>query len=217
MKIASAMIFAAGFGKRMGHLTEWQPKPMLPLAGRPMIDYSIELLRHAGIQTIVANTHYLPDELESHLEKLGVTPLRENPILETGGGLRAALPVLGPGPVLTMNPDVAWAGPNPVLEVLSHWTSKMNALLVLSKSHSADSDFCLADGKIMRTGPFQYTGLQVIRTDRLSEIGDDVFSLNQYWDLLLSSGPLHGVEYSGTWTDIGTREKLEAINRQMSR
>lgn len=216
MTIMTAMIFAAGFGKRMGNLTARQPKPMLPLGGRPMIDYSVELLRQAGVQRIFANTHYLPDALEAHLEKLGVTPLREDPILETGGGLRAALPVLGPGPMITLNPDVAWNGPNPVLELLSNWTSEMNALLALSKSNSTDSDFCLTDGKISRSGPFRYTGLQLIRTERLSEIGEDMFSLNEYWDLLLESGPLHGFEYSGTWTDIGTREKLETLNRQLS-
>ena len=216
MMIKTAMIFAAGFGKRMGDLTARQPKPMLPLAGRPMIDYSVELLRQAGVQRIFANTHYLPDDLEAHLDKLDVTPLREDPILETGGGLRAALPVLGPGPVITMNPDVAWSGRNPVLELLSHWTSDMNALLSLSKDGSVEADFSLIDGKIHRSGPFRYTGLQVIRTERLSEIDEEVFSLNAYWDLLMESGPLHGVEYSGTWTDIGTREKLEALNRQLS-
>ena len=216
MTIESAMIFAAGFGKRMGELTARQPKPMLPLAGRPMIDYSVDLLRQAGVRNIVANTHYLPNELEAHLKELGVTTLREDPILETGGGLRAALPALGPGPVLTMNPDVTWSGPKPVLEVLSRWKPEMSALLMLSRANNASSDFSLLDGKISRIGPFQYTGLEVINTERLSEIGDDVFSLNMYWDLLLDDGPLYGCEYSGTWTDIGTREKLDAMNQYLS-
>jgi MurNAc alpha-1-phosphate uridylyltransferase len=215
MTITSAMIFAAGFGTRMGQLTAQTPKPLLPLAGRPMIDHSVELLRQAGIETIVANTHYLPDVLEDHLDKLGVTTFRENPILETGGGLRAALPALGSGPVITMNPDAAWSGANPVQELLAQWKPEMRALLLVCKGDTATSDFDLAEGRISRTGPYRYTGLQIIRTDRLVEIQEQVFSLNRYWDLLLQDGNIHGAEYSGTWSDIGTREKLDQMNRQL--
>lgn len=215
MTIDSAMIFAAGFGTRMGLLTANKPKPMLPLKGRPMIDHSVELLRQAGIQTIIVNTHYLPDILEPHLESLGVIALREDPILETGGGLRAALPILGEGPVLTMNPDAFWAGPNPVVELLSHWTPKMSALLLLSKGDSPSCDFSLMNGRIVRGGPFRYTGLQIIRTGRLAEISETVFSLNKYWDLLLDERTVHGIQYSGRWADIGTRTSLESVNRQL--
>lgn len=216
MTIETAMIFAAGFGTRMGGLTATQPKPMLHLAGRPMIDHSIELLRAAGIRNIFANTHYLPDELETHLNALGVKTLREYPILETGGGLRAALPWIGPQPVITMNPDAAWDGPNPVEELLSCWKSEMTALLLLTESADTDGDFDLKDGTIRRVGPYKYTGLQVVSTNRLDEVEETVFSLNLYWDLLMKAGPLHGLPYSGSWTDIGTRDALEAVNLRMA-
>lgn len=217
MTIETAMIFAAGFGTRMGDLTRETPKPMLRLGGQPMIDHAIDLLRAAGINRLVANTHYLPDSLERHLKERGVTTLRETVILDTGGGLKTALPVLGPSPVITMNPDALWLGPNPVTALLAEWNPSMTGLMMLSGSEDEDCDFSLEHGEIRRRGPYRYTGLQIIRTDRLGEIGEDVFSLNLYWDHLLEAGPLHGTVYAGDWMDIGTRDKLEAANRQVAR
>lgn len=210
----SAMIFAAGFGTRMRHLTADIPKPMLPLAGRPMIDRSIDMIRAAGIGRIVANTHYLHDAIAPHLAALGVAVNREAPgILETGGGLRAALPLLGDGPVVTVNPDAAWTGPNPVTELLGSWRPGMQALLMLvplarARSPRQEGDFSLEHGEIWRGGPYLYAGAQIIRTERLGEIPGEAFSLNAYWDLLARTGPLHGIVYGGNWCDIGHPEGL---------
>ncbi len=217
MSIDAAMIFAAGFGTRMGVLTRDRPKPMLPLGGQPMIDHAIDLLREAGISRLVANTHYLPETLEAHLAERGVTTLRESPILDTGGGLKAAMSVLGNDPVITMNPDALWLGPNPVEALLAAWKPSMNGLLVLTEAETEASDFSLEHGQIQRKGRYRYTGLQVIRTDRLGEIPDTVFSLNRYWDHILSAAPLHGLVYDGAWMDIGTQAKLEAANRRITR
>ena len=216
MKCNSAMIFAAGFGTRMGKLTSTTPKPMLPLGGRPMIDHCIDLLQEAGIETLVANTHYFPATLEKHLKGRGVIPLREHPILETGGGLRAALPHLGSGPVITMNPDAIWVGSNPIQSLIAAWDTTMSALLVLSHNETANSDLRLEHGEIQRRGPVRFTGLQILRTERLDEIAETAFSLNRYWDLMMASGPLHGLVYSGLWEDIGTEEKLAAANQRLS-
>lgn len=204
------MIFAAGFGTRMGALTRDTPKPMVPLLGRAMIDHAIDLLKDAGIDRLVANTHYLPDRIEPHLRCKGVEICREDPILETGGGLRAALPHLGNDPVITINPDVAWRGENPVVELCNTWRDDMQALLMLvpSPKGSKSDDFSLEQGEINRKGPFRYTGLQMIRTDRLGEISDVAFSLNKYWDLLSATGQIHGTVYSGDWLDIGTPQGL---------
>lgn len=215
MKPDTAMIFAAGFGTRMGELTKDTPKPMLPLRGRPMIDHGIDLLRQAGVTRLFANTHHLADVIEPHLRARNVTPIHENPILETGGGLLAALPQLASDPVITMNPDALWSGANPVAELLARWSDDMTGLLMLTPAENAD--FSLEQGQIARNGAYRYTGLQVLRTDRLAEISDPAFSLNAYWDLLLASGPLHGVVYSGTWTDIGTAEALAKAERQAPR
>lgn len=206
----AAMIFAAGFGTRMGELTRHMPKPMLSLAGRPLIDYSIDHLRNAGVTTIVANTHYLAERIEPHLETAGIKISNETTILETGGGLSAALPLLGTNPVITVNPDVAWKGQNPVVQLLENWRDDMQALLMLvpSPQGSKADDFSLEQGEIRRNGGFRYTGLQMIRTDGLASIKDTAFSLNVYWDQLAASGPIHGCVYDGRWLDVGTPQGL---------
>ncbi len=212
----AAMIFAAGFGTRMGELTRETPKPMLEIGGRPMVDHAVGLLRDAGVQRLVANTHYLPDKIEPHLRDLGVATLYEEPILETGGGLRAARGELDCNPVITMNPDAIWQGPNPVQYLAEAWSPDMTALLMLARTDGTRAgDFSLEHGKIQRNGPFIYTGLQIIRTDRLDDIEAQIFSLNLYWDHLLKSGSIHGVVYPGDWTDIGTRGALEVANQEI--
>mgnify|MGYP001814520330 CR=1 FL=1 len=222
MTPASAMIFAAGFGTRMGPLTQDRPKPMIPLAGRPMIDHAIDLVRDAGIQHIVANTHYLHDRIAPHLETLGLTVCHETPdILDTGGGLRAALPHLGDGPVVTLNPDAAWTGPNPVAQLLSHWRDEMQALLMLvpldqARSSRQTGDFSLCSGEIQRSGPYLYAGAQIIRTDRLHEIDLTSFSLNLYWDRLLAAGPVHAIDHPGQWCDIGHPDGLREAEQIMA-
>ncbi|MDJ0640723.1 MAG: nucleotidyltransferase family protein [Paracoccaceae bacterium] len=208
----AAMIFAAGFGTRMGTLTKSTPKPMLKLGDRPMIDHTLDILRDAGVGRIIANTHYLPELIEPHLQEKGVTVLREVEILETGGGLRAALPVLNCNPVLTINPDAFWRGPNPIKVVADAWHDSMSALLLCVPSSIDNSDFSLEQGELRRKGPYRYAGVQILRTDRLHEIDQEVFSLNAYWDLLADTGPIHGALYPGEWLDIGTAEKLEMAN-----
>lgn len=218
----SAMIFAAGFGTRMGDLTHDLPKPMIPLAGRPMIDHAIDLLRDAGLDRIVANTHYLPDRIEPHLSQRGITWVRETPrILDTGGGLKAALPRLGHGPVVTLNPDAAWTGPNPVKSLLSAWRPEMRALLLLvplrrAQTNRDTGDFSLEHGEIRRKGPYLYTGAQIIRPDALAEIPEDVFSLNRYWDHLAEHGPLHGLVHEDGWCDIGHPEGLKRAEKMLA-
>lgn len=211
------MIFCAGFGTRMGELTKQQPKPMLHLGGRPMVDFTIDIVRDAGVKSIFANTHYLAEKIEPHLAEKNVVTLREDPILETGGGLRAALGELGIDPVLTINPDACWEGPNPV-EILSEaWADDMQALLLLTPmAEDANDDFNLEDGVVQRKGPYRYTGAQILKTDQLYRIPEDVFSLNLYWDHLQTIGPLHGIVYPGKWWDIGTKDALAEANARMA-
>ena len=107
----NAMIFAAGKGTRMGDLTRTTPKPLLHVAGRPLIDYALDIVAEAGARVQVVNLHTHADQLRTHLQtQAHVKPLYEPTLLETGGGLRAALPVLGHGPVLTLNADAIWTG-----------------------------------------------------------------------------------------------------------
>lgn len=210
------MIFAAGFGTRMGSLTADRPKPMVALAGRPMINRAVEIVRAAGVGRIVANLHYRADTLARHLTPLGVALSHEAPdILETGGGLRAALPLLGTGQVFTLNPDVAWHGDNPLVHLAKAWRPReMDALLLLiphgrARGHAGKGDFlCDADGRLVRGPGLVYSGAQIIKTDLLHEIEEKVFSLNILWNLMLDNGRLFGTSYGGQWCDAGTPEGL---------
>lgn len=208
------MIFAAGFGTRMGELTQDTPKPMVELAGRPMIDHAIKLVRDLGVTRIVANTHYLRDVIEPHLSAHDILISPESPdILDTGGGLKAAAPLLGSEVVITINPDALWLDSNPIEMLIDAWKPDMHALMLLVRLSSAVTtrkvgDFSLEKGKIDRKGDFLYTGVQIIRINQLDKITHRAFSLNQYWDLLADDAPLDGIVYDGKWCDVGTPEGL---------
>lgn len=213
------MIFAAGFGTRMGALTSDRPKPLVVVAGRPLIDHALGVARAAGFLRIVANLHYKGEQLAAHLAGSGVALSWERTrILETGGGLRAALPLLGPGPVATLNPDVAWTGANPLTELLTGWDpAHMNALVLLlpadkATGHDGPADFTLApDGRIARAagGPgYRYLGAQILRTEGLAAIKDEAFSLNQIWDAEIAAGRAYGLVHQGGWCDVGRPEGI---------
>ena len=205
------MLFAAGFGSRMGALTADRPKPLIEVAGKPLIDHALDLVRAIAPDRIVANLHYRPEMLDRHLAGSGVLLSHEQPeILETGGGLRAALPLLGPGPVFTMNTDSVWSGPNP-LEVLSgRWDpARMDALLLCipkaqALGHAGAGDFVIgADGQARRGAGMIYSGVQIIKPDLLHDIPDRIFSLNLLWTRILDRGRLFAIEYPGKWCDVG--------------
>lgn len=216
-----AMVFAAGRGTRMGTLTQDLPKPMIRVAGRPLIDHALTPLIEAGVRRIVVNTHYLPDPLEAHLaqeRRVQITLSRETELLDTGGGLRHALPLLGHSPVWTINSDIAWAGPNP-LQILDTPPPQGGAELLLVAKDRAIGDpgpgdfFRGKDGHLKRRGdaaeaPFVYTGLQLIDTATLVHFSQTVFSLNAVWDLMLSQGVLRGKVYPGQWCNVGQPQSL---------
>ena len=216
----TVMIFAAGFGTRMGALTTGLPKPLLPLMGRTLIDRALDIADGAGITRKVVNLHYLGAQIATHLAARKDVALswERDQILETGGGLRAALPLLGPGPVLTLNPDAVWSGPNPLGQLQAAWNgARMDALLLLLplaavKGRTGAADFALhPDGRLTRagaTGQHLYLGAQIIRTDRLADIPDAVFSLNQMWDRMIADRRAYGLVYAGNWCDVGTPQGL---------
>lgn len=205
------MLFAAGKGTRMAPLTDVTPKPLIPVAGRPLLDHALALAREGGARRIVVNIHHLGQQIADHLAGGDVLISDESDaLLETGGGLRRALPLLGNGPVLTLNPDVVWTGPNPVAALRDAWDgSRMDALLMLvpvdrARGRVGGGDFALAaSGRILRGGPLVYTGCQIIRTDRLADIAEDAFSLNRLWDLLIAEGRVFGLVHPGGWCDVG--------------
>jgi len=229
MQPDTAMIFAAGFGTRMGHLTQNMPKPLVSVNDRPMIDHALDVLLGAGIRSIFVNTHYFANQLENHLAGYpSVTCIREMPkVLETGGGLKNAMPKIGTTPIFTMNCDAIWFGDNPVTILVKHWNpDEMDGLLLLLKQPDAlgykgQGDFFLnADNKLQRKGakpsaPYVYSGLQIIKTERLAEISETNFSISLLWEKMITDNRLSGVIYDGTWVDVGYPEGIKLAERKM--
>lgn len=206
------MLFAAGFGTRMGTLTKDRPKPLIEVANRPLIDHALDLVDAINPDRIVANLHYRPEMLADHLTPKGVLLSHEHPeVLETGGGLRAALPLLREGPVYTLNTDAIWVGPNPLEMLRDAWNpDEMDALLICIPAEQAvgfqrDGDFDVdSSGHISRGTQVVYGGTQIIKTEGLNEFDQPVFSLNLLWDKLLQKDRLFALNYPGQWCDVGT-------------
>lgn len=211
------MLFAAGFGTRMGALTADRPKPLVEVAGRPLIDHALDRICEFGVTRIVANLHYRGEQIKDHLSGQNVLFSHETPdILETGGGLRLALPLLGDGPVFTMNTDSVWTGPNPLAQLAAAWEpDRMDALLLCiprekAVGHAGHGDFLLDDqGRVSRGPGLVYSGLQILKTTGLAEIPDKAFSLNLLWDQMLQDGRMFGIPYSGRWCDVGTPQGID--------
>ena len=208
------MLFAAGFGTRMGALTTDRPKPLIPVAGRALIDHALGLVRAAGIARVVVNVHYKGDQIIRHLAGQDIAISDETArILDTGGGLCAALPLLGTDPVYTLNPDAIWTGANPLMQLRDAWDpARMDALLLMLPVAQAApplgrSDFVMDDaGRITRAGAATgavYLGAQIIRTGALATIPDPVFSLNRLWDGMIAQGRAYGLVHQGGWCDVG--------------
>jgi MurNAc alpha-1-phosphate uridylyltransferase len=221
------MIFAAGFGTRMGALTADRPKPLIPVAGVPLIDRALALARAAGAAPVVANTHYLGRQIAAHLAGTGVA-ISDEPgeILETGGGLRKALPLLGAGPVMTLNPDAVWRGPNPLQVLATAWDAdRMDALLLVQAAarvggRGGRADFALdAEGRLRRDrtpGGVVYLGAQILRPDGLHDIPERAFSLNLLWDRMIAQGRAYAAIYDGDWCDVGSPEGLRAAETMLA-
>ncbi|PWE33467.1 nucleotidyltransferase [Maritimibacter sp. 55A14] len=221
------MIFAAGFGTRMGALTSDRPKPLIEVAGRLLIDHALALA--GDMRRVVVNTHYHADQIAAHLAGRGVTLSHEAPrLLDTGGGLRQALPDLGPGPVFTLNSDAVWTGPNPLTRLGHAWdAARMDALLMLvpgaaARGHSGSGDFLMdGTGRLIRKGGrdgpvLVYSGAQIIATGALKEMPDGPFSLNLLWDRMLAEGRVHGLLHTGGWADVGTPEGIRAAEAMLA-
>ena len=204
------MLFAAGLGTRMGVLTADRPKPMIPVAGRPLIDHALDIARGAGVTHIVANTHYLANRLVLPAD---VAVSHEPELLETGGGLRAALPLLGSDPVMTLNTDAVWTGANPLTQLLAAWDpDRMDALLLLlpaaqATGYKGAGDFT-AGPVLRRGGDHAYLGAQILKTEGLADISEATFSLNLLWDRMIANGRLHGITHQGGWCDVGRPESI---------
>ena len=229
----TAMILAAGFGTRMGALTRDRPKPLLPLDGKPMIEHGLTHAARVGVRTAVINLHYRGDMLRAHLQDRTAPELRfseEQPeILETGGGVAQALPLLGADPFYVMNSDAVWAGPNPLDPLREAWDpARMDTLLLLvpieqTRAYMRPGDFFLdaEGGAPVRRGsapraPLVYTGALITRPEAFAETPTGPFSLNVLWDRQLAEGRLAAVTYAGEWVDVGTPVGLDTASALLS-
>ena len=212
----SVMVFAAGFGTRMKHLTRDRPKPMIEVSGKPLIDHALDLCTALPAERTVVNLHYKAEILAAHLAQRPVTTLHEVPdILDTGGGLRNALPLLGEHPVMTLNSDAIWRGPNPLRLLAQAWDpDRMDGLLMCltpgqAEGHTGTGDFTAdTSGRLSRGDGLVYAGAQIVKTGGLRDIPDRVFSLNRLWDLMIAERRLYALDYPGRWCDVGHPEGI---------
>ncbi len=231
----TAMVMAAGLGKRMRPLTATRPKPLIEVAGKPLIDHVLERLHAAGVEHVVVNVHYLADALEAHLANrkygLEVTVSDERSLLlETGGGLVKAAPVIDSDPFLSVNSDNLWIdGPADTLKLLaSHWDGdKMDALLLLvpharAQNHRGPGDFHMNKiGRLRRRGrariaPFVFTGVQIMAKRLLEDAPDGPFSTNILWDRAIAEGRCFGAVHQGLWFDVGTPQAIRQTEAFLS-
>lgn len=220
----TAMVMAAGLGKRMRPLTATRPKPLVEVAGRPLIDHVFDRLRSAGVRRAVVNVHYMADALEAHLrarvKDMDVVVSDERSrLLETGGGLVRARPLLGDDPILCINSDSLWIdGPTDAIRMLaSAWDdTRMDALLLMvpfarAHGYGGRGDFHLdSAGRITRrrgagrVAPFVYIGVQMIHPRIIRDAPDGPFSTNLFWERAIEAGRAWGVVHQGLWFEIGT-------------
>jgi MurNAc alpha-1-phosphate uridylyltransferase len=234
-KLASdtAMILAAGLGKRMRPLTASQPKPLVRVAGKALIDHALDRLKDAGVAKAVVNVHYLADALEAHVlaraaPKVTVSDERAL-LMETGGGMVKALPQL-PDPFFALNADNIWLdGPKSAFHDLSRrWDpASMDALLLVvpharAMNFAGPGDFHmdplgrLTRRRAGRIAPFIYTGIQLVSHRLLRDAPEGPFSTNILWNRAMEEGRLFGISFTGQWFEVGTPQMIRPTEEALT-
>ncbi len=211
-----AMILAAGRGERMRPLTDHTPKPLLKVAGRPLIEYHIRALAVAGFTELVINHAHLGEQIETALgdgTRFGVS-LRysaESPALETGGGIFRALPLLGEGPFVVINGDV-WID-YPLAQLPQEPAGLAHLVLVDNPPHHPGGDFRLCAGQVGASGEprLTFSGLGVYRPELFADCTPGPFPLAPLLRRAMAAGQVSGEHYRGRWIDVGTPERLAAV------
>jgi MurNAc alpha-1-phosphate uridylyltransferase len=233
----TAMVMAAGLGKRMRPLTATRPKPLVEVAGRALVDHVFDRLRAAGVKRAVVNVHYLADAMEAYL-KHRVTGIEvvisdeRKQLLETGGGLVQALPLIGTDkPFLQVNSDNFWLdGPSDsIVELAARWDDDaMDALLLMvplanARSHRGRGDFRLDPrGRIVgrrergKLAPYVWTGVQILSPRLIVDAPEPPFSTNIFWDRAIAAGRAYGVVHEGLWFDVGTPAAIPMLEAELA-
>jgi MurNAc alpha-1-phosphate uridylyltransferase len=222
----TAMVLAAGLGERMRPLTEKMPKPLVEVAGKPLIEHVLDKLADAGVETAVVNVHYLADMIEKKLaarKKPRIVFSDERKlILNTGGGIAKALPLLGNAPFYLVNSDTMWI--DGVRDNLSRLAenfdpARMDALLLLAPSagstgYSGRGDFAMtSDGRLhlraeREVVPFVYAGVAILSPALFMGAPDGAFSLTRLFDRASEADRLHGLRLDGLWMHVGTPDAI---------
>jgi N-acetyl-alpha-D-muramate 1-phosphate uridylyltransferase len=219
-----AMVLAAGLGTRMRPLTDQKPKPLIEVAGKALIDYGMDHLREADVQTVVVNAHYLADQIVAW-SNLQVSPHmilsdERAEVLDTGGGIALALPLLRADPFFVLNSDSFWVnGKTPALHRLrAAWNdAEMDCLLLLcpvnqTVGYDGKGDFLLTeDGRLSRqkgSGTLAYIGGYLVHPRLFEGAPAGKFSMNVLWDKAIAKGRLHGISHDGLWLHVGTPDAI---------
>ncbi|MBT5154393.1 MAG: nucleotidyltransferase family protein [Gammaproteobacteria bacterium] len=217
-----AMLLAAGLGKRLMPITNTTPKPMLEVAGKPLIEHHLERLRKAGIEEVIINVHHLGGQIQEKLgdgTRLGVKIQYsvEAQLLETGGGIKKALPMLGDSPFLVASADTyldfdLGRLPNKL-------PSGMLGLLVMTNNpeHHPEGDYASGDNSILQLDGdlLTYTGTGILHPDLVRDVPKTVFMLRQVFDDAVRGGKFLGIEHDGYWCDVGTESRLKLLRKKL--
>jgi N-acetyl-alpha-D-muramate 1-phosphate uridylyltransferase len=232
--INTAMVLAAGLGQRMRPVTDTLPKPLVRVGGRALVDHALDRLAEAGIGSAVVNVHYLADLIEAHVRPRRrptvVLSDERGALLETGGGIRKALPLLGGAPFLLLNSDSLWieGGTPNLLRLQAAWQpERMDILLLVAEAakslgYQGPGDFSLAaDGRLQRRGerssvPFVYAGVAILKPQLFSDTPDGAFSLNLLFDRAIVAGRLYGMPLDGQWLHVGTPDAIAAAEERLA-
>ncbi len=226
------MVFAAGLGARMRPLTEKTPKPLVSVAGRTLIDRALDEFEKAGVETAIVNVHHLADQIETHLAnrvrpRVVISDERAL-LLDQGGGIKKALPLIGDDPFFVCNTDAFWidAARSNVLALAEAFDAdRMDAALLLAPTTGSvgvdwDGDFDLdVDGRIIRRDgakPYVYAGVGLMKPQLFEGVTDDVFKLAPFFFDAASKGRLHGVVSSGLWLHVGTVAAIADAERAIA-
>lgn len=232
-RIDTAMVLAAGLGQRMLPITATLPKPLIAVCGRALLDHALDRVAEAGIGTAIVNVHHLANLVEAHLEgrrapAIVVSDERAR-LLETGGGLKKALPLIAGEAVLSLNSDSLWIeGPRSNLRrLLDAWDPEpMDMLMLLAPTASSfgydgAGDFTMdRDGRLRRrtqgaAAPFVYTGAAVLKTALFAGTPDGPFSLNLLFDHAIDTGRLFGLPLDGEWLHVGTPDAIAPAEERL--
>ncbi len=230
-KIKTAMVLAAGLGRRMRPLTDTMPKSLIPVSGKPLIDYALDRLAASGIEKAVVNVHYFADQVEAHLQNYSAMDVtisdERGEVLETGGGLIKARDDLGTEPIFCTNTDAILfdtPGTEACDKLTQVWDDgQMDALLLLCRKDQASGfpgkgDFLVADDGALswpdRNGPANpdamiFTGLQIIHPRLFADYGVEKISTVKFWQQAMEDGRLYGVAHDGFWMHVGDPDGLK--------